>query len=204
MNMAGRALPAPQSRDTISGGFVAVLLAIVIAMAAILYAMGRLPICACGTVKLWHGAVNSAENSQHIGDWYLFSHVIHGFIFFGLYWLAKTISGRAIPLGVGLIAAFLLEGAWEIAENTPAVIERYRTATVSLGYNGDSIINSIADMGWMTLGFVLAARLPMAVTIALALAMEIGVGWLIRDNLTLNVIMLLWPMDWIKAWQAGG
>jgi Protein of unknown function (DUF2585) len=194
---------APASNLGISRGHAIGVLGIVAAMAMVLYAMGRLPICACGSVKLWHGAVNSAENSQHIGDWYLFSHVIHGFIFYGLYRLAAAVSGLAITLGLGLIAAALLEGAWEIAENTPAVIERYRSATVSLGYNGDSIVNSIADMGWMTLGFLAAARLPVAVTVALAIFMEIAVGWLIRDNLTLNVIMLLWPMDAIRAWQAG-
>jgi hypothetical protein len=190
--------------ETVSAGQVAAAIGVVAVMAAVLHAMGRIPICACGSVKFWHGAVNSSENSQHIGDWYLFSHVIHGFIFYALYRLAVRAGGLAIPLGVGLIGALLLEGAWEIAENTPAVIERYRSATVSLGYNGDSIVNSVADMGWMTLGFFLAARLPVAVTIGLALAMEIVVGFLIRDNLALNVIMLLWPMDWIKAWQAGG
>jgi hypothetical protein len=195
---------AALSSETVSARQVAGAIGVVALMAAILLAMGRSPICSCGSVKLWHGVVNSSENSQHVGDWYLFSHIIHGFIFYALYRLAVRAGGLAMPFGVGLIGALLLEGAWEIAENTPAIIERYRSATVSLGYNGDSIVNSVADMGWMTLGFFLAARLPVAVTIGLSLAMEIVVGFLIRDNLALNVIMLLWPMDWIKAWQAGG
>jgi Protein of unknown function (DUF2585) len=179
------------------------LVAIMIIVAYVLYTMGRLPICACGTVKIWHGVVNSAENSQHLFDWYTPSHVIHGFLFFGLFALLRRASGWALPVAIALPAALVLEGAWEIAENTPAVIERYRSATVSLGYNGDSIINSLADMLSMIAGFLLASRLPVAVSVILVISAELIVGWLIRDNLTLNVIMLLWPMDWIKAWQAG-
>ncbi|MGL4636236.1 MAG: DUF2585 domain-containing protein [Beijerinckiaceae bacterium] len=176
---------------------------IIVAMSAVLFWMGRIPICACGTVKLWHGAVNSAENSQHLFDWYTPSHIIHGFIFFGAFTLLNRFTGLSLSFGFGLILALLLEGTWEIAENTPAVIERYRSATVSLGYNGDSIVNSIADMLSMVAGFVLASRLPVLVSVFLVVAAELFVGWLIRDNLTLNVIMLLYPLDWIKAWQAG-
>jgi Protein of unknown function (DUF2585) len=172
--------------------------------AAVLFTMGRIPICACGTVKLWHGAVNSAENSQHLFDWYTPSHVIHGFLFFGLFALIRRITGLVLPFAIALLIALVLEGSWEIAENTPAVIERYRSATVSLGYNGDSIINSMADMLSMVAGFLLASRLPVVISVALVIAAELFVGWLIRDNLALNIIMLVWPMDWIKAWQAGG
>ena len=180
------------------------LAVIMLMVAAVLHAMGRLPICACGTVKLWHGVVNSAENSQHLFDWYTPSHVIHGFLFFGLFALLRRMGGWSLPFAIALPSALVLEGAWEIAENTPAVIERYRSATVSLGYNGDSIINSVADMLSMIAGFFLASRLPLAVSVILVIGAELIVGWLIRDNLTLNVIMLVWPMDWIKAWQAGG
>jgi hypothetical protein len=177
--------------------------AIMAAVAAVLFSMGRLPICACGSVKLWHGVVNSAENSQHLFDWYTPSHVIHGFLFFGLFALVRRVTGRALPFAATLLIALALEGLWEIAENTPAVIERYRSATVSLGYNGDSIINSITDMLSMIAGFLLASRLPVVVSVALVAGAELIVGWLIRDNFILNVIMLVWPMDWIKTWQSG-
>lgn len=164
---------------------------------AILVSMGRPPICTCGTVQLWEGAVNSPGNSQHIADWYSFSHVIHGFIFFGVYgWLL-----RARPIGLWLVLAAITEMAWEIAENSPFVIERYRSATIGVGYSGDSILNSMSDGMMMTAGFLLASRLPWKVTVALAVMFELFTLWTIRDNLTLNVWMLLAPNEAIKGWQ---
>jgi hypothetical protein len=178
-------------------------LAIMAATAAVLFAMGRIPICECGYVKLWQGVGSPAETSQHLTDWYTPSHIIHGFLFYAAWRAARRLTGVAIPLAYGLIAAFALECAWEIAENTPWVINRYRDSTIAVGYTGDSIVNSMGDIAAMAFGFLLAALLPVWLSIALVIAAEFYVGWLIRDNLTLNVIMLLWPMDWIKAWQAG-
>jgi len=170
----------------------------------ILLAMDRPPICECGYVKFWHGQINDAGNSQHISDWYTPSHIIHGMIFYALGWwlFVRRAWGGANAFRWGLPLAVFLEAFWEVLENTPMVIDRFRSVTANFGYSGDSVLNSFADIGWMSFGFWLALRLPVKLTIALALIGEILAAIVVRDNLTLNVIMLIFPIEAIAEWQA--
>ena len=190
------------SRMTLSRTQTALLVtAIVAASASALYLMGHPLICKCDYVKLWHFDVQSAENSQHLIDWYTPSHLIHGFLFYWLLWLLS----RYVPLSFGarLVLAVLIEASWEIVENTDFVINHYREMTISLDYYGDSVINSVMDILFMVLGFFMAAWLPVWLTMLIAIALELFVGAMIRDNLTLNVLMFVWPLDNVLQWQQG-
>ena len=180
--------------------YALISVAIIAVFAGVLFLMGQVPICKCGYVKLWHGVTYSSENSQHLSDWYTFSHIIHGFAFYGL----ARLLFRKWPVGLWLIFALILETGCEIFENTDFIINRYREVTISLDYYGDSIINSVFDVLFMVLGFFMARKLPIWTTVLLIILMEVFVGYWIRDNLTLNIVMLLWPLDVIKTWQTGG
>ena len=174
--------------------------AIVAAAALALYLMGHPLICKCGYVSLWHFDVMSAENSQHLIDWYTPSHIIHGFLF---YWLLWLVSRYLVPISFGLrlVLAVAIEASWEVVENTDWVINHYREMTISLDYYGDSVINSVMDILFMILGFFLAAWWPVWMTVLVGVALELFVGAMIRDNLTLNVLMFVWPLDSVLQWQ---
>lgn len=169
-------------------------------MAAWLFWIGREPICTCGYVKFWHGETMSSENSQHLADWYTPSHILHGFIFYGILWLVA----RRVDIGWRLAIATAIEALWEIVENSDAIIERYREVTISLDYFGDSVVNSVADVVAMWVGWWLAGRLPVWMSVAVFFIFEGLTMWIIRDGLSLNVLMLLYPLDAVREWQAAG
>ncbi len=189
-------MPAPSLADIRPRHWLGVAIVLAV-MATILWFAGRNAICTCGRVELWHGALDSG-NSQHIADWYTPSHIIHGFLFYAFGWWVL----RRRPPGERLILAVAIEAAWEVLENSPLIINRYRDATIALGYTGDSIVNSVADVAWMALGFAFARRAPVWMTVAVAIGFELLTLWVIRDNLTLNVVMLVSPVEAIKTWQS--
>ena len=168
--------------------------------AAILLAMGRNPICTCGAVDLWVGTRDSPRTSQMLADWYSLSHIVHGLLFYGALWL---VAGR-LDVGWRFLIALFIEASWEVIENTPMVIDRYRATTAALGYSGDSVINSLSDIMMMALGFLAARKLPPWAAALLLIALEIIPLFAIRDNLTLNVWALIAPSPALQAWQAGG
>lgn len=170
------------------------------ATAMVLLWMGRSPLGPDGRFGFWEGDIWSRFQSQRLLDPYLFSHIAHGFLFYGLLFLAA----RRVPVRFRFLAAVALEGAWEILENSPLVIDRYRTVTIALGYVGDSVLNSMSDVVMASLGFLLALRLPTRGSLALVLAMELGTAIWIRDNLALNIVMLVHPVDAIREWQSEG
>lgn len=174
----------------------AVVAAIILVMGAVELWFGRHAVCTCGYVDLFHPALD-AGNSQHLFDWYTPSHIIHGFLFYVFGWLVLR---RASP-GVRLTLAVAIEAAWEVLENSPIIIDRYREATIALGYTGDTVINSMSDVAAMAFGFAVARRIPWWVTVAIAIAFELLTLAIIRDNLTLNVLMLVSPVEAIKQWQ---
>jgi hypothetical protein len=169
------------------------------ATAVLLWWMGRPPICTCGTIDLWVNEANSSRTSQMLTDWYSFSHIVHGLLFYAALWLVV----RKWPVESRFLVALAIEAGWEILENTPMIINRYREETAALGYTGDSVLNSVSDIAMMALGFLLARKLPVWAAVLIVIVLELIPLIVIRDNLTLNVWMLLAPNDALKSWQAG-
>ena len=178
----------------LSGAFIVLLLA---AQAFVLYLFGQPTLCECGVVKLWEGDVGSSGNSQQVADWYTFSHIIHGFLFYAAFWyfFPRLTFWQRLILAVGV------EAAWEIFENLPMVIAHYRQQALAAGYTGDSILNSIFDTIAMIIGFVFASRAPVWASLFTALGLEMYVGYSIRDNLALNILGFFHNPDFITNWQ---
>ncbi len=172
----------------------------IVLQAVALYLMGHPLICTCGVVTLWHGDVFSPQTSQQISDWYTFGHVNHGILFYGLAWWGMrraSFNWRSLAVAfTGLV--------WEVGENTPFVINRFRAVTMSLDYYGDSAINSVFDSLFMMVGVILARRLPVWVSVAVVLGSEVLTTAIVRDGLALNTLMLLTPIEAIKQWQLSG
>jgi hypothetical protein len=179
---------------------VGMVVAILALQATVLHLMGRLTLCSCGYIKLWEGNPAGPETSQHLTDWYTFSHLLHGFWLYFFLWLVAA----RLPIGMRLALAVLLEAGWETLENTPFIIQRYRADTVSISYYGDTIVNSISDTLTAVVGFLFAAWVAPTVTILTGIGIEVGLAMAIRDNLALNIIMLVYDVPWIRAWQAAG
>ncbi|HRU69775.1 MAG TPA: DUF2585 family protein [Kiritimatiellia bacterium] len=176
------------------------LLCVCAALAGIELLNGRPTLGPDGRFGWWDGDIWSSENSQRVADTYSFSHIIHGMLFYGFLWLAA----RQLPLKYRFLIALLIEAGWELLENSPLIINRYRAATIAQGYEGDSVLNSVCDVGMMAVGFLIARLSRMWLVVALIVVMELGCLWWVRDNLTLNVIMLVSPAPAIKAWQSAG
>lgn len=176
-----------------------IALAILCLAASIELAMGRHPICTCGTIELWVGARDSPKTSQMLSDWYSLSHIVHGLLFYAALWLVA----RRWPVEWRFVTALLVEASWEVIENTPWIINRYRATTAAVGYSGDSVVNSMSDILMMALGFLLARKLPVWAALLLLVVLEVIPLFAIRDNLTLNVWALIAPSKALQAWQAG-
>ena len=178
-------------------GFILIGLAVLAGTAVALRIEGRLWWCAAGDFRPWTGDAWGPHNSQHLFDPYSLTHVSHGFVLWGLLWL----FARRVSLEYRLIAGLGIESLWEILENSTWVIDRYRTATAAVGYTGDTIINSIGDIIACGIGLVVAQRIGWRWSVAIVMVLELVLIVWIRDNLLLNVVMLIHPIDAIRNWQ---
>jgi hypothetical protein len=197
------ALPEPQVRRllrTPSAVFLLLAIGFVALQTVVLLAMGHPAVCTCGRIDLWHPNPAGPETSQHLTDWYTYTHIVHGF---GFYLLLRVVAPR-MPFIWRLAIAIGLEAGWEVIENTPFIIDRYRQSALARGYVGDSVINSVADTLAAVVGFVLARVLPVWLSVSLVLGMELFAAYMIRDNLSLNIIQLIYPSQILSRWQTNG
>jgi len=189
-----------KARNTvIPYSYLAIACALLAVQVGTLWWLGQPWISASGKILLWSNNPLSPETSQQLADWYSLSHIVHGFLFYGL---LKLVAPK-LPLGVRLLLAMGLEISWEIAENTPMVIEAYRKQALAIGYTGDSILNSLMDTLMAVLGFLFASRAPAWVTVAAGIGMEVLAAIVIRDGLVLNILNFLYPIPFIERWQKG-
>ncbi len=188
---------APTAKNRWAWLAIAVILALSVWL---LHSQSRLWICSCGQVYLWAGDIWSSDNSQHWLDPYSFTHLLHGVVFF---WLLAWLLPRLSPMW-RLVIALSLESAWEVFENSAFIIDRYREATAALGYNGDTVINSLGDILICGRGFMRAMRLGFRRSLVLFVVTELVLLVWIRDSLILNVVMLIYPIEAIRLWQIGG
>jgi hypothetical protein len=192
---------AATSSPTLSSRALAIaIVGVMAATAAVELWMGRLPFGPDAQFGWLSTDIWSSSQSQRVLDPYSFSHLLHGFLFYGLLWLVA----RRLPVRTRFLLAVILEGAWEILENSPFVINRYRSVTISQGYVGDSVLNSLSDIVVCAAGFLLASRLRVAASVAVIVLVELVMLVTIRDNLTLNIVMLLTPVEAIRRWQMEG
>lgn len=188
--------------------YIASLVSLCAIVAIVELLSGRSPLGPDGHFGWWDGDIWSSENSQRVADAYSFSHIIHGMLFYGFLWcvwrfLPERLKGK-FPRKYWFLAALIIEAGWELLENSPLIINRYREATIALGYVGDSVLNSTCDVIMMAVGFVIARFSRVSTVIILIIILELGCLWWVRDNLTLNVLMLVHPSQSIKAWQSEG
>lgn len=170
---------------------------ILVTVASLLHTAGRIWISASGEIMLWVGGAGSPEDSQQLSDWYSASHFIHGILFFGFLYLFR----RYLSVPARLIIAVIIESGWELLENSPLIIDRYRATTIAIGYTGDTILNSLSDIAFMMFGFFFARYVPVWVAVVTVIFLELLAGYVIHDNLFLNVLMLIYPVDAVRVWQ---
>ena len=176
------------------------LVLVMVITGAIEYSTGRSLFGPDGKFGWWEPSVWSSENSQRVADAYSFSHIIHGMLFYAfLWWVA-----RKVPMKYRFILAIIMEALWELLENSPIIIDRYRAVTIAQGYIGDSVLNSVSDIVMAGIGFVISWYYKFWTSVVLIILMELGCLFWVRENLTLNVVMLAVPSESLKNWQAEG